>query len=131
MRFRARGGRTLKVLTLLPTMSFLVGALIVAGATFAASSGTHKHKDGLELLGNKLGTNGNHEVHKTAGHTVHAQVSNKKVAQITVTGSQGDVPVTKYKLKDYIGYAFTDGVDTYFYWFSLDGVDGSRNTQTA
>ena len=149
MRFSGgRGGRMLKMLKLLPAMAFLVGVLIFAGATFAAPKGTHKHQDGLQLVGNKLGTNGKHELHKTAGHTVHAQVSNKKVAQITVTGPKGNVAVTKYRSSkklaladtpneffirvasneiaqiatDYIGYAFTDGVDTYIYWFPADVI---------
>jgi hypothetical protein len=136
---------------LLPAMTALVYSLILVGAGVAFAKGSHKHQAGLQLLGSKINTDGKHELHKVAGHTVHAQVSNKKIANVTVTGPKGDVAVKKYKSSkkmaavggsaheyivkvstneiaqlatDYIGYAFTDPVtlDTYIYWFPADVV---------
>jgi hypothetical protein len=92
---------------------------------------------------------------------VHVQVSNKKVAGVTVTHrTKGNVTVKKYKTTRkvvqssepgfstaentlpvhkaqfdvaqvivYIGYAFTDGIDEYIYWFPaemvIDGLTGA------
>jgi hypothetical protein len=125
-------------------------SLMLVGAGVAFAKGSHKHQAGLQLLGGKLNTDGKHEIHKVAGHTVHAHVSNKKIARVTVTGPKGDVPVKKYKssknmaslgsshefivkistneiaqaASDYIGYAFTDPLtgDIYIYWYPADVV---------
>ena len=69
--------------------------LVSAGVAFAKAS--HKHQAGLQLLGSQINTDGKHEIHKVAGHTVYAHVSNKKIAKVTVTGPKGDVAVKKYK----------------------------------
>ena len=131
-------------------LTAMVCSLILASAGVAFAKGSHKHQAGLQLLGSKINTDGKHEIHKVAGHTVHAHVSNKKIARVTVTGPRGDVPVKKYKSSknmaslgsshefivkistseiaqassDYIGYAFTDPVtgDTYIYWYPADVV---------
>jgi hypothetical protein len=136
---------------LLPAITALAYSLILVGAGVAFAKGSHKHQAGLQLLGSKINTDGKHELHKVAGHTVHAQVSNKKIATVTVTGPKGDVAIKRYKSSkkmaavggsaheyivkastkeiaqlatDYIGYAFTDPVtgDTYIYWFPADVV---------
>jgi hypothetical protein len=131
-------------------MTAMACSLMLVGAGVAFAKGSHKHQAGLQLLGGKLNTDGKHEIHKVAGHTVHAHVSNKKIARVTVTGPKGDVPVKKYKSSkkmaslgsshefivkistneiaqaagDYIGYAFTDPLtgDTYIYWYPADVV---------
>ncbi len=132
-------------------MTALVCSLILVGAGVAFAKGSHKHQAGLQLLGSKINTDGKHELHKVAGHTVYAHVSNKKIAKVTVTGSKGDVAVKKYKSSKkmasldgsthefivkvsaneiaqvdsgYIGYAFTDPItgDTYIYWYPADVV---------
>ena len=138
-------------LRLLPLMTALVCSLILVGAGGAFAKGSHKHQAGLQLLSSKINTDGKHEIHKVAGHTVHAHVSNKKIAKVTVTGPKGDVAVKKYKSSKkmaslggsthhfvikvssdeiaqvdsgYIGYAFTDPVtgDIYIYWYPADVV---------
>jgi len=58
----------------------------------------HNHNSGQQLLGGKLNTNGKHDIHKVGEHTVSVQVSNKKVAGVTVTHrTKGNVAVKKYK----------------------------------
>src|SRR6516165_4297754 len=141
----------LKNLTMWQFMTAMACSLMLVGAGVAFAKGSHKHQAGLQLLGSKINTDGKHEIHKVAGHTVHAHVSNKKIAKITVTGPKGDVAVKKYKSskkmaslggsahefivkvaanqlaqvsRDYIGYAFTDPLtgDTYIYWVPADVV---------
>ena len=140
----------LKNLTMWQFMTAMACSLMLVSAGVAFAKGSHKHQAGLQLLGSKINTDGKHEIHKVAGHTVHAHVSNKKIARVTVTGPKGDVPVKKYKssknmaslgsshefivkistneiaqaASDYIGYAFTDPVtgDTYIYWYPADVV---------
>src|SRR6516165_6889377 len=140
----------LKNLTMWQFMTAMACSLMLVSAGVAFAKGSHKHQAGLQLLGSKINTDGKHEIHKVAGHTVHAHVSNKKIARVTVTGPKGDVPVKKYKssmkmasvgsshefivkistseiaqaASDYIGYAFTDPVtgDIYIYWYPADVV---------
>jgi hypothetical protein len=107
------------------------------------------------MLGNKIKTNGQHEIDKVGEHKVSVNVSNGKVAGVSVKHSKkGDVPVKKYKTKKklaetdgirfvaytlaqyqdlgttYIGYAFIDDFgDEQIYWFPyemiLDGDTGA------
>jgi hypothetical protein len=140
----------LKNLTMWQFMTAMACSLMLVSAGVAFAKGSHKHQAGLQLLGSKINTDGKHEIHKVAGHTVHAHVLNKKIAKVTVTGPKGDVAVKKYKsskkmaslgsshefivkistneiaqaASDYIGYAFTDPVtgDTYIYWYPADVV---------
>jgi len=140
----------LKNLTMWQFMTAMACSLMLVSAGVAFAKGSHKHQAGLQLLGSKINTDGKHEIHKVAGHTVYAHVSNKKIAKVTVTGPKGDVAVKKYKsskkmaslgsshefivkistneiaqaASDYIGYAFTDPVtgDTYIYWYPADVV---------
>ena len=140
----------LKNLKMWQFMTAMACSLMLVGAGVAFAKGSHKHQAGLQLLGSKINTDGKHEIHKVAGHTVQAHVSNKKIAKVTVTGPKGDVAVKKYKsskkmaslgsshefivkistneiaqaASDYIGYAFTDPVtgDTYIYWYPADVV---------
>lgn len=138
-------------------MTALVCSLILVGAGGAFAKGSHKHHSAIELLGSNINKDGKHEIHKVAGHTVYAHVSNKKIAKVTVTGPKGEVAVKKYKsskkmaslgsshefivkistneiaqvASDYIGYAFTDPVtgDTYIYWYPADVVLDPSGTE--
>jgi len=140
----------LKNLKMWQFVTAMACSLMLVGAGVAFAKGSHKHQSGLQLLGSQVNTDGKHEIHKVAGHTVYAHVSNKKITKVTVTGPQGDVAVKKYKsskklaslgsshefivkistneiaqaASDYIGYAFTDPVtgDTYIYWYPADVV---------
>jgi hypothetical protein len=116
----------------------------------AHGKGAH-HKSGQQMLGDKIKTNGKHQIDKVGEHTVSVNVSNGKVAGVSVRHStKGDVPVTKYKTHQkmarrqtspytlvqydlgttYIGYAFIDDYgDEQIYWFPyemiLDGDTGA------
>ena len=77
------------------TFLALAGSVALAGSAFAAQ---HIHNDGMKLLGNRIGTDGRHEIHKVGEHTVSVRVQNKKIAGVTVTHrTKGEVPVKKYK----------------------------------
>jgi hypothetical protein len=92
------------------TFLALTGSVVaLAGPAFAAQ---HVHHDGLKLLGNRIGTDGKHEIHKVGEHTVHVHVQGKKIARLTVTHrTKGEVSVKKYKSsKKYVqgdGYIHT------------------------
>jgi hypothetical protein len=76
------------------TFLALTGAVAFAGPAFAK----HNHNDGMKLLGNRIGTDGKHEIHKFGEHTVHVHVQNKKIARVTATHrTKGEVAVKKYK----------------------------------
>src|SRR5215469_14107075 len=74
------------------TVLALVGSVAFVSTAFA------KHNNGQQLVGNKLNTNGKHEIHKVGEHTVSVQIENKKVAGVSVTHrTKGNVAVKKYK----------------------------------
>src|SRR5690349_2632865 len=140
--------RTHRLLTTVVTLIILA----VVGSAFAKG---HQHKNGEQLLGAHIKTSGQHVIDKHGKHTVTAQVTNGKIAGISVKHSEkADVPVKKYKTKKkmaqtdgvrtvaylpvqaidlgttYIGYAFIDdNGDEVIYWFPyemiLDGDTGA------
>jgi len=76
------------------TVLALVGSIAFVGT----ASAKHNHNSGPQLVGNKLNTNGKHEIHKVGEHTVSVQIENKKVAGVSVTHrTKGNVAVRKYK----------------------------------
>ena len=76
------------------TVLALFGSVAFVSTAFAK----HSHNNGQQLVGNKLNTNGKHEIHKVGEHTVSVQIENKKVAGVTVTHrTKGNVAVKKYK----------------------------------
>ena len=69
------------------------GVLAFARLAFAA----HHHHPADQLLGNKINTDGKHEIHKRGDHTIYAHVKGKKISHISVTHkTKGEVPVKKY-----------------------------------
>ena len=73
-------------------------ALVGSSAFVGTASAKHNHNNGQQLVGNRLNTNGRHEVHKVGEHTVHVHIENKKVAAVSVTHrTKGNVAVKKYK----------------------------------
>src|SRR5258708_38721181 len=74
----------------------LVGSIAFVGT----ASAKHNHNSGPQLLGNRLNTNGKHDIHKVGEHTVSVHIENKKVAAVSVTHrTKGNVAVKKYKTK--------------------------------
>jgi len=72
----------------------LVGSIAFVGT----ASAKHNHNSGPQLLGNRLNTNGKHDIHKVGEHTVSVHIENKKVAAVSVTHrTKGNVAVKKYK----------------------------------
>jgi hypothetical protein len=82
-------------------------ALSLTGATaFAAKDedkpkggkGKAKHKNGKDLLGEKIKVNGNHKLGKNGAHTVSVDVKDGKIAAFHAKhDTKGEVPVKKYK----------------------------------
>jgi len=76
------------------TVLALIGSVAFVGTALAK----HNHHNGQQLIGNKLNTDGTHEIHRAGEHTVSVRVQNKKVAGVSVTHrTKGNVPVKKYK----------------------------------
>ena len=72
----------------------LVGSVAFVGTAYAK----HNHNSGPQLLGNRLSTDGAHEIHKVGEHSVSVRVQNKKVAGVSVMHrTRGNVAVKKYK----------------------------------
>ena len=118
-----------------------IGVLVVGGIALAKNQ---HHNNGHNLLGAKLNQNGKHEVGKAGNATVTAEVSNKKVVNM----SAGSLPVRKVKSKKklaelgnirlaasgeiqlaqavevvyYYGYCFDAGLDEYCYWYPAADV---------
>ena len=133
---------------------FIVAVFACLLATSALAK-THHHKSGKELLGDKIHANGQHVIDHHGKHTASVQVTNGKIAGLTVKHSdKGNVPVKKYKSKTkyalndgiqrvsltlvqyqdigttYIGYSYVDdNGDEVIYWFPyemiLDGDTGA------
>ena len=120
-----------------------IGVLVVGGVALAKNQ---HHNNGHNLLGAKLNQNGKHEIGKAGNATVTAEVSNKKVVNM----SAGSLPVRKVKSKKkmaelalgniqvaangeiqlaqavevvyYCGYCFDTGLDEYCYWYPAADV---------
>ena len=122
-------------------LSFVVSVgLLVAGGVALAKN--QHHNNGHNLLGAKLNQNGKHEIGKVGNAAVTAEVSNKKVVNM----SAGSLPVQKVKSKKkmaglnirlaangeiqlaqvvetyYYGYCFDTGLDVYCYWYPAADV---------
>jgi len=122
-------------------LSFVVSVgLLVAGGVALAKN--QHHNNGHNLLGAKLNQNGKHEIGKAGNAAVTAEVSNKKVVNM----SAGSLPVQKVKSKKkmaglnirlaangeiqlaqvvetyYYGYCFDTGFDVYCYWYPAADV---------
>lgn len=125
----------------------------IAGTAAAAPKAKHhNHHDAKAMLGEKLKTDGHHEIHKKGHYHTFVEVKGGKVAGVHVKhDTKGDIPVTKYKthkkmaqarghivyaslrsvqMEDmgtvYIGYSYVDEYgEEEIYWFPYDMiVDG-------
>jgi hypothetical protein len=117
----------------------------------AKAKGKHEHRNGKQLLGEKIKTNGHHVLDKKGDYTTSVEVQNGKVAGVHVKhAKKGDIPVKKYKTNKkmagrqiavpaggfqlasmqyqdlgtvWIGYAYTDEYgEEVIYWFPYDMV---------
>jgi hypothetical protein len=127
-------------------VSLAMFALVVGAAVAAPKKAKHNHHNGQQMIGQKLKTNGTHQLDKKGKHTVTADVKDGKIAGVHVKHeTKGDVPVKKYKSKKkmasvdgpaapaipadeyvgtvWIGYAYIDD-DGYeeIYWFPYDMI---------
>ena len=128
---------------------------VFALALPAVAKATVEHRDGKQLLGENIKSNGSHVIDKKGAYTASVEVRDGKVAGLHVKHAKnGDVPVKKYKTNKnmaqaggnhfasfllpqsqdlgttWIGYSYVDeyGVET-IYWFPyemiLDGATGA------
>jgi hypothetical protein len=144
---------------------FTAGAAILGMAAFAGSAvaadkddskgkgngkgkGKANHKNGKQLLGDKIKKNGKHALETVGPHSVSVDVKDGKIAGMHVKHSKkGELPVTKYKTKTkmasadvlqfasmqhvqlqdlgtvYIGYAYYDeyGYEE-IYWYPYEMI---------
>ncbi len=133
-------------------ISALVGGAMAAGKdddkAKGKGKGKAKHKNGKQLLGDKIKTNGNHVVETNGPHTASVDVKDGKIAGMHVKHSKkGELPVTKYKTKTkmasadvlkfaslqqvqlqdlgivYIGYAYYDEYgNEVIYWYPYEMI---------
>jgi hypothetical protein len=78
----------------------LAVAIALAGifGLIESASAKHQHHAAHLLLGNKLQTDGKHELHKHGEHTIHVHLAKGKVTNLTVTHrTKGNVAVKKFK----------------------------------
>ncbi len=75
-------------------LSLAVSIALLLGAGMGIAKNQH-HNNGHNLLGAKLNQNGKHEIGKAGNASVTAEVSNKKVVNM----SAGSLPVRKVKSK--------------------------------
>lgn len=139
------------------TVLFAIIALAAAGSALGRA---HEHKNGEQLIGAQIKTNGEHVIDKHGKHTATAQVVNGKIAGVKVKHSEkGDVPVKKVKTNKkmaqadgtriaqgdgfitvqatdlgttYIGYSYIDdNGDEVVYWFPYEMIlDGDTGAVT-
>lgn len=118
------------------------------------AKGKAKHKNGKDLLGDKIKVNGHHKIDQNGPHSVEVDVKDGKIAAFHVKhDKKGEVPVKKYKTSKkmaqaqqaqpmivlvqyqyvgttYIGYSYIDEYgyeDIYWYPYDmiLDGDTGA------
>lgn len=69
------------------------------------------HKNGKDLLGDKIKQNGRHKFDQHGKNAAYAEVKDGKIAGVKVTHSEkGDVPVKKYKTNKKMAGASTSGI---------------------
>ena len=108
-----------------------------------------KHENGKSLVGDKIKTNGKHKFHQNGKNSAFVNVTNGKIAGVSVThADKGAVPVKKYKTSKkmveasgmqpvslilaqsaeslgtvWIGYAYEDDYgDEVIYWFPYEMI---------
>jgi hypothetical protein len=150
---RVGGSTMIRKYCLLAAIVAILGVVVLVAPASAFAKADHHHS-GKEMVGEKIKTDGHHEIDRVGEHRVSVHVVNGKVAGLHVKHSKkGDVPVTKYKTHKkmadmrgnrsarytlvqedlgmtYIGYAFIDDYgDQHIYWFPyemiLDGDTGA------
>jgi hypothetical protein len=79
----------------------IFGLFALGDAAVAAPKAKHhNHHDGKQMLGEKLKTNGQHEIHRKGLYRTSVEVKDGKVAGVHVKhDTKGDIPVTKYKTR--------------------------------
>jgi hypothetical protein len=128
-----------------------IGTLLFAFGAFAGNGKPHHHTSGKALLGERLKTNGTHQLAKKGKHTASAEVRNGKIAAFHVKHeTKGEIATKKVKTHKkmgaqpvmdsfdapaqdpngyWVGYLYEDDEgQTEIYWFwDADILDGSAN----
>jgi len=123
----------------------VIALFVLVGAAVAAPKKAN-HKNGKQLLGEKIKTKGSHTLDKKGDYTVTADVKDGKVAGVKVKhAKKGDIAVKKYKTNKkmaqvdgpespalpadeymgtvWIGYAYYDEYgNEEIYWFPYDMI---------
>jgi hypothetical protein len=124
----------------------LAAFAFIGGAAVAGPKKTQHHNSGHGLVGERLKTNGTHQLDKKGKHTVSAEVKGGKIAAFHVKHeTKGEISTKKYRSKTkvalldgpqapavpaqtdlgttYIAYAYIDddGNEEY-YWFPAEEI---------
>ena len=117
-------------------LSMLASCVFVTVADAEPAKKKH-HKNGHDLLGEKLKENGRYQIDKAGDAVVSAEVKNGRVTAMSANHPvKGNLPVQKVKTRQKLadmgpqriyGWCFDDGLDEYCYWYHSEFVvfDGS------
>jgi hypothetical protein len=96
-------------------------ACFAAMVGFVGLAQADNHHNAHSQLGNKLKTDGKHELHTHMDHTAHAHVKGGKVANVEVNHkTKGGVRVTKYKSAKKHHAQAESGVEHHYVGFNPD-----------
>ena len=85
-------------LKLLFTAVFVVFGLFALRDTVFAAAKAQNHHDAKQLVGEKLKTEGRHEIHQKGKYHTSVEVRGGKIAGVHVSHeTKGEIPVKKYK----------------------------------
>src|SRR5207253_6465390 len=94
---------TRRTLSAAMALSAMIGTSVLAAKDDdkpkgGQGKGKAKHKNGKDLLGDKIKVNGNHKLEKNGAHTVSVDVKDGKIAAFHAKhDSKGEIPIKKYK----------------------------------
>ncbi len=115
-----------RIQRLFTAMAVIFGLFALGDAAVAAPKAKHhNHHDAKQLLGERLKTDGHHEIHKKGKYHTLVEVKGGKIAGVHVKHEEkGEIPVTKYKTNKKMAQA--SGHLVYASWRSVQYRYGHR-----
>ena len=138
------------MLTRRASLGLLISATVISSAGAAPAPKKQHHKNGHNLVKDKLKQNGRHQIDKAGQATVSVDVTNGKITAMSASHPQrGNLAARKVRSRKkmaeidlprlrlaansdttqlaqvdvyYYGWVFDDGVDEYYYWYPADVV---------
>ena len=127
---------------LISAILVIFGLFVLSTAAIAeAKAKHHNHHDGKQMLGDRIKTDGKHEIHQKGKYHTTVEVKDGKIAGVHVKHEEkGDIHVTKYKthkkmaqLRGHLVYASLRSVqyqDMGTVWIGYSYVDEYGEAET-